>query len=55
MDLAYWEIENPGRDMVIAGADMKVAGREAMSAGREERETAEGCEVAVGKRMETGK
>jgi hypothetical protein len=35
MDLAYCEMKNPGRDMVIAGADMNAAGREVKNAGRE--------------------
>jgi hypothetical protein len=36
MDLAYCEMKNPGRDMVIAGADMNAAGGEVKKAGREE-------------------
>jgi hypothetical protein len=49
MDLAYRELENLYRNMVIAGADMNATGREVMSAGRKERETAEGYEIAEGR------
>jgi hypothetical protein len=36
-DLAYYELKNPGRDMVIAGADMNAAGWGVKKTGREEK------------------